>query len=299
MKDYYGAYKRRSLYRIRILDICCFLIVIFVLSVISLYFMKKDFAAELRQVSQAKPNKFYIGIDVSQTIKQEVLNDFKGALISRLKIFTGEQDVFYNISIFGIPGCGKESIADVVSAKSPNDPESFRQKVEKRIKGISIARKPKAEEDKTPLTTPLHSFLDKILTENSGHRVIILSDLVNDEIDCQNQHSFPLETIKKFGADKEGQIIFLYPAPYITATYDTPELNEKLLKKQRDFIMTMSGLSRKGEARVFFYRIPDDTWGIPHFFKSQLQKSIPATTFEIIWERVSKMIHTVVGAVRG
>jgi len=33
--------------------------------------------------------------------------------------------------------------------------------------------------------------------------------------------------------------------------------------------------------------------------KSRLQHAIPATVFEIVWERVSKMIDTIIVAVRG
>ncbi len=299
MKKYYSADRKRSIYKKRFLDICCFLFVVFFISVISLYFTKKDFANELRQIRQAKPNNFYIGIDVSQTIKPEVLKDFTDALISRLKIFTGEKKAFYRVSLFGIPGCGEDAITDLVSTKSPDDPDSFKQKIEKEIKGISVAGKPKGGEDKTPLTTPFFLFLDKTLAESIGHRVIILSDLVNDDAACQNQCSFPFEAIKNFATNKKGQVIFLYPKPYAAGKYDTPELNEKLLKKQEDFIMEMQKLSSEGKVRAFFYRVPDNPQRISHFFKSQLQKSIPATTFEIIWERVSRMIDTVVGAIRG
>jgi hypothetical protein len=299
MKKHYSADRKRSIYRKRVLDICCFLIVVFFISVAVLYFTKKDFANELRQIRQANANNFYIGIDVSQTIKPEVLDDFTDALISRLKNFTGEKKAFYQVSLFGIPGCGKDAVIDLVSTKSPDDPDSFRRKIEKKIKGISVARKSKGGDDNTPLTTPLFFFLDKTLTESAGHRIIILSDLVNDEAGCQSQHSFPLEAINNFAADKEGQIIFLFPKPHTAGKYDTAELNEKLLKKQEDFIMEMQKLSREGKVRAFFYRVPDDPQQTLRFFKSQLQKSIPATTFDIIWERVSRMIDTVVGAVRG
>ena len=72
-----------------------------------------------------------------------------------------------------------------------------------------------------------------------------------------------------------------------------------MLKKQKDFIFGMQRLRDKGKVRVFFYHIPDDPQKRINFLRSQLQNSIPATMFEIIWERVSKMIDTVIGAVRG
>jgi hypothetical protein len=55
----------------------------------------------------------------------------------------------------------------------------------------------------------------------------------------------------------------------------------------------------KGGVRAFFYHIPIYSEKRSNFFRSQLQNSIPATTFEIIWERVSKMVDTIIGAVRG
>ena len=76
-------------------------------------------------------------------------------------------------------------------------------------------------------------------------------------------------------------------------------LYEKLIKDQKDFIMEMKSLTHKGKVRAFFYHIPNDPLKRMQFLRSHLQKSIPATTFEIIWERFSKMIDTIVGAVRG
>lgn len=295
----YSSYRKKSLFKTRGFDICCFLFVALIISIIALYFTNKDFAIELRQAQQPKPNLFYIGIDVSQTIKPGVLADFKDALILRLKNFTGEKKVSYHVSLFGSPGCGKEAIVDIVSTRSPEDPSSFSRRVEKRIKQISIARKVKGEEDTKPLTTPLFCFLEKILTERIGGRVIILSDLVNDDRGCQKQYSFPLKEITKFGINKEGQIIFFYPKPHFPGRYNTPDIYKKLISKQEDFIKEMRKLSSKGKGRVFFYYIPDNPQKRLPFLRSKLQNSIPATTFEVIWERVSKMIDTIICAVRG
>ena len=294
-----SAYKERSPFKKRVFDIFCFLLVALIISVTSLYFTNKDFATELRQIRQPKPNLFYIGIDVSQTIKPDILADFKDALILRLKNFIGEKKVSYHISIFGTPGCGKDAITDIISTRSPEDPLSFSWRVKRRIKGISIAGKAKGDGDETPLTTPLFCFLEKILTERIGGRVIILSDLVNDDRGCQKQYTFPLEAIIKFGMNKEGQIIFLYPTPYLAGRYNTLEIRERLLKKQQDFIFNMRRLRDKGKMRVFLYHIPDDPQKSSNFLRSKLEDSIPATLFEIIWERVSKMIDTIIGAVRG
>ncbi len=295
----YGSHKKRSSTKSRVFGICCFLLVALVISITALFFTNKDFATELQQVRQPKPNHFYIGIDVSQTIRPALLDDFKDALILRLKNFIGEKKVSYHISIFGLPGCGRDAIADIVSTQSPEDPVSFSRRVEKRIRKISIATKPKGDEDGAPLTTPLFCFLERMLTEKTKGRVIIFSDLVNDDSGCQKQYPFPLKAITKFGTSKEGQIIFLYPTPYSTGRYDTPELHERLIKKQLNFMIEMQNLSSRGEVRVFFYYIPDDPKKRVNSLRSQLQNSIPATIFEIIWERVSKMVDTIIGAVRG
>ena len=293
------APRKRSSTKSRLFAIFCFLFVALVMSITAVYFTKKDFATELRQVRQPKPNLFYIGIDVSQTIRPAILEDFKDALILRLKNLIGEEKVSYHISLFGLPGCGREAIADIVSTQSPEDPVSFSQRVDKRIRKISIATKPRGDEDGPPLTTPLFCFLEKLLTKKIGGRVIIFSDLVNDDSGCQKHYSFPLEAITRFGTNKEDQIIFLYPTPYSTGRYDTPELHERLIKEQLNFMIEMQKLSDRGEVRVFLYYIPDDPKKRVNLLRSQLQNSIPATIFEIIWERVSKMIDTIISAVRG
>ncbi len=295
----YRSFRKKTLFKTRWFDICCFLFIVLIISITALYFTNKDFAIELRQVRQPKPNLFNIGIDISQTIEPGVLADFKKALIVRLRSFTGDKKVRYHISLFGTPGCGKEAIVDIVSTRSPKDPDSFNRRVEKKITQISIAKKAKEQSDTQPLTTPLFCFLEKILTERVGERIIILSDLANDDEGCQKQYSLPLTTITKFGIHKDGQIIFLYSTPYLPGKYTTPEIYEKLITKQENFIKEMRKLSSKGDVRVFFYHIPDNPQKRLPFLRSKLENSLPVTTFDVIWERVSKMINTIICAVRG
>ena len=295
----YNSFRKKSLFKTRWFDICSFLFVVLIISVTALYFTNKDFAIELRQVRQSKPNLFNIGIDVSQTINPGVLADFKKALILRLRNFTGDKKVRYHISLFGTSGCGKEAIVDIVSTQSQENPDSFNRRVEKDITQISIARKVKGQDDTKPMTTPLFCFLEKVLTERVGERVIILSDLVNDDEGCQKHYSLPVKIIQNFGIHKNGQIIFLYPEPYLSDKYTIPEIYKKLINKQENFIKEMRKLSSQGKVRVFFYRIPDNPQKRLPFLRSKLQSSIPATTFEVIWERVSKMINTIICAVRG
>lgn len=291
-----SSYKSKIPPHTRVFDICCFLLVVIVIIIVSLYFTNKDFATEIRQVRQPKPNRLYIGIDVSQTVKSDTLAAFNRALISRLRHFIGEEEVFYHVSIFGLKGCGRDAIAEVVSTHSPKDARSFSWKVERRIKGISIAGK-SDEDDEIPLTTPLFCFLEKILTERIGERVIIFSDLVNDDSGCGTHYRFPLRTILKFGANKKSQIIFLYSTPFVS--YDNPALQKRLMKKQKDFLVEMQELSGKGKVRAFYYHLPDGPIKRDKFLTSHLTKSIPSTMFEIIWERASKMLDAIIGSVRG
>jgi hypothetical protein len=292
----FSSYKRKSPSHTRFFDICCFVLVVIIIVIVSLYFTNKDFATEIKQVRQPKPNRFCIGIDVSQTVKSDTLAAFNRALIERLRHFIGEEEVFYHISIFGLQGCGRDAMAEIVSTYSPKDARSFSWKVERRIKGIFIAGK-SDEDDEIPLTTPLFCFLDKILTERIGQRVVIFSDLVNDEAGCEMRYRFPVKTILRFGANKKSQIIFLYPTPYVS--YKNPALQKRLVKEQKDFLTEMKKLSEKGQVRAFYYHIPDDPIKRDRFLAAHLIKSIPSTMFEIVWERASRMLDTIIGAVRG
>jgi hypothetical protein len=262
------------------------------------YFMKKDFASEVRQIRQPRPNRFFLGIDVSQTMRPDILFDFQDALILRLHNFVGHGEVSCHIAVFGLPGCGKETISHILSTSLPQDERTFRQTFEDRIRNISISRRPGGMGDTTPLTTPLFYFLGEILPERAGERVIIFSDLVNDDGGCQ-EFPFPLKAFEEFGLHKGGQIIFLYPAPYVRGGYATPDLPQRLVNKQKEFISSVQETSKKGRLRAFFYHVPDHTQERVDFLKSQLRNAIPATAFEIVWGRVSKMIDTIVAAVRG
>jgi hypothetical protein len=264
----------------------------------ALYLTKKDFASEVRQIRQPRPNRFFLGIDVSQTIRPDILSDFQDALISRLQNFVGHGEVSCHIAVFGLPGCGRKTISHVLSTSSPQDQETFRRTIEEKIRNISISRRPGGIGETTPLTTPLFYFLGEILPKRAGERVIIFSDLVNDDGGCQ-EFPFPVKAFEEFGLHKGGQLIFLYPAPYIPGEYVRPDLPKRLIKKQREFITSVQELSKKGKLRAFFYQVPDNTQERVDFLKSQLRNAIPATAFEIVWGRVSKMIDTIVAAVRG
>ena len=50
---------------------------------------------------------------------------------------------------------------------------------------------------------------------------------------------------------------------------------------------------------MFFYKIPDDFGERKIFFKTHLKNAMPETKFEIVWERVSNIVSSMVTGVRG
>ncbi len=277
----------------KILYICGFLILAAMVGVVMLYFTNEGVATELRQVRQPRPNIFFVGIDISATIDSGTLNDFKENVVHRLKNFVGDEAVSYSVSSFGNPGCGGQSVISVVSTQSPKDETTFEWEVEKKIQAVSAAGRPRPGR---PLTTPLHYLLEQVLTERPGGRMLIFSDLMNDDSDCPKQYPFPKNAIAEFGKNKEGQVVFLYPTPKLT---NTPKLNQRIMDRQQAFVGRMQEMAGQGRVRAFFYHIPDDPEERAAFMRAQLENSIPATTFEIVRERVSKMVDAIVSAVRG
>jgi len=271
----------------------CFLLILAIGGIVFLYFTNEGVANEFRQVRQPNPNRFFVGIDVSATIDPDTLDDFKSNVTSRLKNFVGDEAVAYNIASFGNPGCGKESIVSVVSTQSPKDQTAFKYEVEKKLQTVSPATESVPGK---PLTTPLYCLMKQVLTEWVGGRIIIFSDVMNDDSDCTEQFVFPEKEITNFGANRNGQIIFIHPTPRLTST---PDLNRRIMKRQQKFISKMEDLFDEGIIRTEFHHIPDDPVQRRKFMKDQLERHIPSTTFEIVKERVSRMMHTIVSAVRG
>ena len=262
---------------ITLLMTCGFLLV--------MYLTNEGVATEFRQMRQSKPNRFYVGIDVSATIDIAMLEAFKNNIISRLSNFIGDQAVAYNISIFGKPGCGQNSIDNIVLIDSPADQVTFNWEVEKKIETIKV----NDALNQGRLTTPLNCFLKMLLKDRNGARIIIFSDLLNDDSDCAQQFIFPAKTLVEFGKNKQGQLIFLYPTPQ----------NKKMIPQQEEFIAKIRAMSNQGQIRTYFYHIPDNPAKVRKFITSKLKDAIPATTFEIIKERVSRVADTIVSAVRG
>lgn len=251
-----------------------------------MYFVSDGVASEFQQIRQPAPNLFYIAIDVSATIEEATLFEFKYNLVSRLRQFIGDVAVSYHVVSFGNPGCGMASVKEVVSTQSPQDETAFIYEVENKIRDISV---PKIDPSSTkPLTTPLHALLKTVLPKRKGGRFIFFTDLLNEDSDCPRQYPFPQAALEEFGQDKTGQIIFLYTTPH-------PSKQEK----QQEFIQRIKDMANKGDIRAFFYHVPDDPNDRSSFMESQLQNSIPATTYEVIMERASRMVDSIVTAVRG
>ncbi len=263
-----------------------------------LYFTNEEFASEIRQIRQSRPNYFTIGIDISQTIRPDILSDFKEKTTDRLRQFVGEKAVHYQIAVFGVPGCGPQSIQDVLSIQSPENEGLFQRSVYPRINRISIAFRGQRFQH-LPLTTPLYGFLESKLPNLSGQRMIILSDLVNDDIDCSIRYAFPQKTMAEFGNNKQGQIFFFYPKPYLAKNYHTPEQIEELTRQQNAYIDSVKELVRAGKLRAYFYQIPDDPIEGSVYLAKKLQDAIPATTYQIIRERLARIVQTIVYGVRG
>ena len=259
----------------------------------------QDVGVEFRQIRQPKPSRFFIGIDISQTINPEVLFDFKIALIERLKYFVGNERFYYNITVFGVPGCGDEAIKKIVENNSPPDTFTFSETVEKKVGGLSIAYGGGYQERQKQLTTPLNRYLENTFLERRGERLIVFSDLVNDDTICWEKYGFPLEAAAKFGENSKGQIIFLYTTSYISSGSSDTERRENLDASQELFIKRMKELIKDGKIRAFFYKIPDDPEQRKEFLKETLKICFPDTTFEIIWSRVSMVMKSIIGAVRG
>ena len=276
-------------------------ILLFIVSIcicVSLWFTNREVAIELRQMQQPMANSFYVGIDVSGTIRLDTLADIRENLISRLRKFIGQKSVSYSIALFGTPGCGRAGILELLSTGSPDTPVDFRRDVARKIKRISITKKPEAEGREIPLTTPLYCLLEKVLTERPGERIVIFSDLVNDEYGCDRQYKFPIEAINAFGKNKDGQIVFFYTEPYTVGAFNTPEIKAAFMRHQAAFIMRMKKLGRAGTVRVSFNRMPGDPGQQAEFIAGKLTQAIPVTTFEVVWERVSRVLQVIVAGIR-
>lgn len=291
-----GKCVSHPVFRRKIILIPLFAMIGIALIVIYFSLTNKGVAAEFRHVRQPRPNVFYVGMDVSATPPAEVVEKFKDNIISRLKQFVGDESVSYQIDIFGNPGCGEKSFDTVVEMQSPKDYATFTLLVDEKLREVKPLDLESAIKDNRYLTTPIHLLLQKITKEKPGSRIIIFSDLINEDSDCPTQYPFPTEALTEFGKNPEGQLIFLYPSPIVSSS---KELTERNIEKQQQFIRQMEKLAGDGKIRAFFYHIPDNLGRVDFFMKFQLQNSIPVTKFDIVVERVTKVVDTIVTAVRG
>ncbi|WP_373498346.1 hypothetical protein [Desulfococcus sp.] len=248
-------------------------------------------AAELSRLFQPHPKHFHVGLDVSASINQDALEKIKDHLGICLRGFVGDTSISYQISTFGNPGCGKESIAALVATASPRHHAAFDGSVGKTL--AAVAATPVAPREVTPLTTPFYGFLESALSSASGKRVIIFSDLMNDDGDCRERYAFPAEAIERFGADGSSDLVFLYTAP--RAGGDV-QLKRALQDQQQAFIDRMNALAEAGKVRVVFRRIPDDPLESLPFIRSELRKSLPSTLRDGIRDRLSRIFDAVFAA---
>lgn len=268
------------------------------LLVASLAVTNEGVATEFKQIPQPRPNRFHLALDVSGTIRPDALADIRRELLRRLRQFVGERTVAYEVFVFGLPGCGTDGIRRVVSTASPETLDYFAATVERPIERIRITRRSDGVTADAPLTTPFYRMLETLLTDHPGDRIIVISDLVNDEYHCDAPSRFPLKAVVDFGAHPSGQIEFLYTAPYTVGEFDTPSIREAFAREQRQFIERMQTLQSEGKIRVWFHRIPDDPHARQRFLAARIHSAIPATTVEMVWAKVRQLLAVIVLGVR-
>lgn len=271
------------------------LIMMVIGGVIYLYFTNDGVYNEFHQLRQPRPNTFIVGIDVSADIDHEMLNVLKKNLIERLEYFIGDKSVSYQIYSFGRPGCGMQAISQLISTVSPQDKTSFDLEVAKKIQALSVTVND--PNDMRPVTTPLYCLLDYIVKREQGTRIIIFSDLINNDGDCRRAYFFPDDALRQYGKDKSGQIMFLYSNPPLSE--HNVEYNQRVLARQKSFMDEVQVLRNQGDLRAYFYHIPDEPEQRAKYIESRLKQAIPVTEFEIVMEKVSKVMNTIVSAVRG
>lgn len=257
-------------------------------ALISIQCFNPRIAAELAGATDSLPTRFHVGIDVSASMNQDTLEKLKDVLLTRLERFNRRKTISCRISTFGNPGCGPASISTVVDLTACGSPDQFDRTVRPQVESITTATI--APRIITPLTTPFYCFLETVLNSRIKKRVIIFSDLINDDSDCPQQYVFPEAAVERFGVDSSGEIIFLYTSPRIG---DDPELNRRLLILQKTFIDRMNALALAGKARIFFRRIPDDPLKSLGFIRNELQSALPVTFVDHIRDRFSRMLSAV------
>jgi hypothetical protein len=265
-----------------------------VFAVSYLYLFCPRVAAEFSRAVLPGPTRFHVGLDVSASIDRDALEKIKDSLASRLRRFVGDGAVHYEIATFGNPGCGRRSISQRLSMTSPATEDAFDRMVAPAIHGIAAASI--APRDMTPLTTPLYCFLESALAPDSGRRVIIFSDLMNDDGDCPDQHLFPEAAIKRFGQDPGNEIIFFYTSARRSGISGR---SRRLAAAQRAFIRRMNALGDAGRVRVFFRRIPDDPLEALGFIRKELRTALPSTIGDGMLGRLCRITDAVSTALAG
>ena len=260
------------------------------------YFTNEDVAREVRQIRLPRPNHFYVGIDVSASIPDDMLDDVKRALVERLEHFVGQKTVTYIVSVFGLPGCGEDSMAGVAAGLSPKDTETFRNRVERPVMAIASVQDASAVGSSRPLTTPLYHFLQKAMEARKGERVIIFSDLVNDDRGCPEQHWFPMKAFEEFGRHSASQILFVYPD---LSSVQSKTRDAKKAREQKSFIKAVEKLVEDNKVRAFFYPIPYQSAQRRQFLETRLREAVPETVVEVFVDRASNVLGSIVAAVRG
>lgn len=248
-------------------------------------------AVEVARLLAPPPRHFHVGLDVSASTDREVLQKIKDHLTLRLRGFVGNPSISYRISTFGNPGCGKKAILPIVAAMSPETDADFNRSVAEPLAAAAAA--PISPRQVVPLTTPFYGFLESVLLPAAGTRVIILTDLMNDDGDCRERFAFPAEAIRRFGADGTSELVFLYTAPRPAGD---PRRSRMLADQQQEFIRRMTALAGEGRVRVFFRRIPEDPVESLLFIRSELCKALPSTFLEHLRDRLSRLFEAAADA---
>ena len=261
------------------------------------YYSNEDVAGEVRQIRLPKPNHFYVGIDVSASIPEDMLDDVKRALVERLENFVGQKTVTYIVSVFGLPGCGEDSMAGVAAGRSPKDAETFRNKVELPIMSIASVQDDYAGGSSRPLTTPLYHFLQRAMEARKGETSNHLLGFGQRRTGMSRAKLVSHEGLRGVWQPQFEPDPFRLSRPFRRAIEKiaTPRKSGSRKASSRPW----KKLVEDKKVRAFFYPIPYQSAQRREFLETRLREAVPETVVEVFVDRASNVLGAIVAAVRG
>ncbi|MBF0508752.1 MAG: VWA domain-containing protein [Deltaproteobacteria bacterium] len=242
------------------------------------------FSCELKSLFSGDHFNTRFMLDKSASISERTLSHLKAALTQRLKVFMYQGD---RVAVWDFGGHCRQVTSVIPTKNVPTNPTDFTEQIERPLNAVKRVTG-------RDTRTPLNLAIQEALKENFRGKVMILSDMVDDQEDCPEKVNFPRDDLIKFGQSGGELLLLTLPSEFSQGSESL--LYDSYIKIQNDFINQVWLLKKSGRLKVTVIRVSEEEAKDEAQILRHLETLTPAGVVGRANQRINSLITALFGS---